>query len=78
MFLCIYCNTHNICLRKFVCGFTTSSGSVWVVTAVYMGSVKICGGYPNPWPVGISVLEVLTSVCILVALRGVLPFLDFI
>ena len=57
--------------------FTSSSKSVQVIGTVYLGLVKICGVYPNPWPVGISVSEVLSSVCTLAALWGVLSFLDF-
>ena len=64
--------------RKFVSCFTSLSKSMWVIATVYAGSVKICGGYPNPWPVGISVSEVLFSGCTLAALWDVLPFLDFI
>ena len=64
--------------KRFVPCFTSPSESVWVIAAVHMGLVKICGGYPNPWPVGISVSEGLSSVRTLAALWGVLPFLDFI
>ena len=64
--------------KRFVPCFTSPAKSVWVIAAVHVGLVKICGGYLNPWPVGISVSEVLSSVCTLAALWGVLPFLDFI
>ena len=61
--------------EKDVSCFTSPSKSVWVITVVW--SVKISGGYPNSWLVGMSVLEVLSSVCTLAASWGVLPFFNF-
>ena len=34
--------------KKFPFCSTYPSDSVWVTVAVYVGLVKICGGYPNP------------------------------
>ena len=64
-------------LKKLVPCFTSPSKSVRVITAVWVGSVKISGEYSNSWPVGMSVSDVLSSVCTLTALWGVLPFFDF-
>ena len=60
--------------KNFLFCFTSPSDSVWVVVAEYVGSMKICGGYLNPWPVGISVSEALSFV----VLWGGLLFLDLI
>ena len=49
--------------------------STWGIAAAYMGSVKIWGGYLNPWPVGTSVSEVLSSACMDVILWGAFLFL---
>ena len=57
---------------------TSPSSSVWVTAVIYVGSVKICGGYLKPWPVGISVSEVSSSVCMFVVLWGASLFLDLI
>ena len=64
--------------KKSLTCFTSPSDSVWVVVFVCVGLVKIDGGYLNPWPVGISVSEALSSVCLLVVLQGALLFLDLI
>ena len=64
--------------KNFLSCITSPSDSVWVVVAAYVGSVKICGGCPNPWPVGISVSEALSSVYMFVILQGALLFLDLI
>ena len=67
------------CLPKNVLScFTSPSDSVWVIVAVYVGLVKICGGYPYPWPVGTSVSEASSSVYMFVILWGAFLFLDLI
>ena len=54
---------------------TSPSSSVWGIVAAYVGSVKIWGGYLNPWPDGTSVSDVLSSVCMVVILWGTFLFL---
>ena len=64
--------------KKFVLCVTSPSESVWVTAAVYMGSVKFCGGVPITRSVGMSISEEFSSVCAPATLWGILPFLDFI
>ena len=64
--------------KHFLSHSTSPSDSVCIIVAVYVGSVKICSGYLNPWPVGTSVSEALSSVCMFVILWGAFLFLDLI
>ena len=68
----------TVLAQNFLLCSTSPLDSVWVTVVVYVGSVKIFGGYLNPWPVGTSVSEASSSVCLFVVLWGAFLFLDLI
>ena len=64
--------------RNLLSCSTSPSSSMWGIAAAYMGSVKTWGGYPNPWPAGTSVSDVLSLVYMFVILWGAFLFLVLI